>query len=210
MFRLSSFIVTLLVASVLPHCSYGILEDELTAALREFLAPYDPYTINNLTDVPVVTDHSDVLLNANVIPVTGFGEIVVTFFEPPIPLISNEVRIETTSDWTWHTDDYTIVGTFNGGEVAYAGKADLFLEGFAINVDFTSDTYSLDPLSVCVDPGSLVIDLTVRSVDAEFEGADDINQDIDANPGLFVDMAEAYFNSISEEIEGIVNGLLCV
>lgn len=41
---------------------------------------------------------------------------------------------------------------------------------FDLKVDFKADSYSLDPMSVCMQPGSFSIDLGVESIEVRGKG----------------------------------------
>ncbi|XP_045613622.1 uncharacterized protein [Procambarus clarkii] len=210
MFRFSSFIVTLLVASVLPHCSYGILEEELTAALQAALAPHDPIVFPRINDLHVVTDHADLVFNANDTVHGGFSNIVVTFFQPPVPLVSKQTKVDAVVNVTFRTEDYSLAGTFNGEEMYSSGTADLEFILFGLNVDFLTEEITLDPLGGCIEEGSLVMDFTIGSMIADFEGAEEISAHIEEEAQALIEIAQNIFNENSLALEEFLNSLACV
>nr|XP_045592185.1 uncharacterized protein LOC123754072 isoform X2 [Procambarus clarkii] len=210
MLRFVTFLAVTLLASASPASRLRILEGELTTILQEALAPYDPLTIQSLTDVHVVTNDADVLYNAVNTAVTGLSQIVVNNFSPPIPLISKAVTIEATVTIDAHSDDYSIAGTFQGADIAASGVSDLRLNGLDITIHFKADSYSLLPISLCVKEGSLSIKLSVVSVESALEGAGGINDEIEANGPAVLELIANKFNENSAEIETLINNALCV
>ncbi|KAK8729088.1 hypothetical protein OTU49_008622 [Cherax quadricarinatus] len=210
MLGLASIFSAILLASAIPFTSVGVLEPELTALLQEYLTPLDPATIDALTDLHIVTDHSDLLFSGTDVVVSGFSNIVVTLFEPPIPLISKAVRLDTVIDvLSIHTDNYELTGTFNGADSLNSGKADLTLNEFGVNIFFRADSYSVEPLSLCIEQGSLTVELTVTSIISELEGADDINADIDANGPALLELVDKLLEENSDLLEEVLNNALC-
>ncbi|XP_069162046.1 uncharacterized protein [Procambarus clarkii] len=210
MLRFVTFLAVTLLASASPASRLRILEPELTVILQDALAPYDPLTIESLTDLHVVTSDADVLYNAVNTAVTGLSEIVVNNFSPPIPLISKAVKIETTVTIDAHSDDYSIAGTFQGADIAASGVSDLRFNGLDIIIHLKADSYTLLPFSLCVQEGSLSIELSVASIDSALEGAGGINDEIEANGPVVLELVANLFNENSAEIETILNNALCV
>ncbi|MHC3869039.1 hypothetical protein ACXONR_09585, partial [Streptococcus thermophilus] len=74
---------------------------------------------------------------------------------------------------------------------------------------FKTDSYSLSPVSACIQPGSLTVQLSADKILANFEGADEINKDINENADALLEQIEAQINALAPEIEASINALLC-
>ncbi|KAG7172835.1 hypothetical protein Hamer_G022830 [Homarus americanus] len=205
MLRFTILLATVLVASAHPS-NVGIFEKELTEALQKFLGPRDPHIIANITGLHITTDHSSITFNAYDTEMSGFANVVVTFFEPPIPLITKIVKMNVMMDMVkFHTDDYSLSGTFNGEPTNSAGMGDMIFNKFGMNLVLKAESYKLEPVKLCVQEGSLTVDLTVESID----GADDINADIDANGPTLMEGVQVFVNENADVIVAVINGALC-
>nr|XP_027209752.1 uncharacterized protein LOC113803197 [Penaeus vannamei] len=209
MLRLASFLLTLGIALAQPLDK--ILEGDLTALLQEALAPYAPATVPAITNLNIVTDHSSFLFNATNVEVAGFGLVEVTSFVPPVPLLSKHVSMSLRVPLlTALTQDYSLTGVHDGTPTEAAGTGQLKFTNFDLKVDFKADSYSLDPMSVCMQPGSFSIDLGVESIESNLEGAGEVNDDINTEGPALLEGVEAQINARSDDIEQLVNGALCV
>ncbi|XP_071541561.1 uncharacterized protein [Panulirus ornatus] len=209
MLRAIAFLgAALLVAA---HPAERILEHDLTVILQEALAPYDPTVIDAVSDLNVVTDHSSFTFNANSVETSGFSKLEVTNFVPPIPYVSHSVAMTLSIPrLAFHTLDYTLVGTHNGQAVTHAGAGDVTMNVFGVQVKFKTESFSLDPISVCVEHGTLTMDLSVDTIDAALEGADEINSDIIADGPALLEGVEQTLNANADNIVNQINNALCV
>merc|ERR1711915_600574 len=101
-------------------------------------------------------------------------------------------------------------GTFNGEPYSASGVGDLIISGLQFTVDFTAESYSLTaPVSICVGAGSFSVDVVADSIEANFVGADEINEDINNNAESLLEQIEAQINAKGTEIEDAINASLC-
>ncbi|XP_063594736.1 uncharacterized protein LOC134771674 isoform X1 [Penaeus indicus] len=211
MLRLAFPILLALGGALAQPLADKILEGDLTTLMQEALAPYDPSTVPAITNLNIVTDHGSFLFNATNVVVAGFGLVEVTSFVPPVPLLSKHVSMSLRVPLLEAlTQDYSLIGDHVGTPIDAAGTGQLKFTNFDLKVDFKADSYSLDPMSVCVQPGSFSIDLGVESIESNLEGAGEINDDINAEGPALLEGVEAQINANSDAIEQLVNGALCV
>ncbi|KAF2366996.1 hemolymph juvenile hormone binding, partial [Trinorchestia longiramus] len=189
---------------------YRIFEGELTALLTKFLTPLDPATLQD-TYLAMSNPHFvDVQLVLYDGKCQGFSVVLVTQFEPPLPLISNKMKFTVKmNSVNVLADDYDMTGSFYGYPVQGSGAMNLTLEGLVSDITFETDEFSSDPMKICVRHGSFNIVLSASRVTGMFEGMPVVNSNMNlAGPFLLTEL-QKNLNDNGEAVEEALNDILC-
>ncbi|CAL4143951.1 unnamed protein product [Meganyctiphanes norvegica] len=189
-----------------------IMEDELTKILQEALAPNDPYFLPYTTTCYYTNSTSSIELNATNPIMSGFEDIVVTNFDPPIPLFSKQVSLTTVvSNLTLSTTNYSMVAVCNyTNEIHQAhGAAYLAFSNLKVVQKFKADEYSKDPVRICVKCGTLTIDISYDSVEGNFEDGGLMNSMISIFGEILKDMVLDKLAENQYVLEDSLNDALC-
>lgn len=208
MMKVAIFVAFLALAAAKPQ---RMFEKEITRALRSYLAPYDPLTVDVVSDINIVTDHSEIVFGASDVNIDGLTSIVCTSFAPPIPFITTHFSTSIRfGELAGTAPSYSMTGTFDEEEYESTGLGELTISGLAYKVDFRVTSYSLsDPFYMCIKKGTLRLQVSAEDVVAAFEGADDVNDDINNNYASILGQIEDQLNAKAPELEDAFNAALC-
>ncbi|XP_068231524.1 uncharacterized protein [Palaemon carinicauda] len=186
----------------------NIFEDVITEELIKFWTPYDPHTFPTISNLKVDHDDTHLVFNFEEATFSGMANVQCHHFEPPVltkevTVVVNHLKVDL------HSTAYTVEGTLNGEPLSAAGAAELTAHNLGGTFKFDADSYSLEPVSLCVAPGTLTIDLVVESLIANFENAEALNHEIDTRGPELVDILEADFMFYADEIVAFLNSKLC-
>ncbi|XP_064079372.1 uncharacterized protein LOC135196450 isoform X2 [Macrobrachium nipponense] len=204
-------IVILSVVAILAKASpapVGLFENEITKALQKALKPLDPVVVPAITDLHITTDHSSILFSATDVNFSGLSSIACTKFTPPIITKRTAMALKF-GDLVGKTSSYTMKGEFEAAPYDASGVGELSISGLRFSVDFKTASYSISPVSVCIQPGSLSGKISADKILANFEGADEINKDINENADALLEQIEAQINALAPTIEATINAVLC-
>ncbi|XP_064080134.1 uncharacterized protein LOC135197099 [Macrobrachium nipponense] len=206
------FKTTLLVAAFAAFASAmpepNMFEDLITAEIQKALQPYDPHTVPAIHNLNVTHDDTSLLFNFEEATFSGFSDIVCTKFNPPI--LTKKVVLslmDITADFK--AVSYTVEGHLNGQPLSASGAAELVVHGFGVTLTVHLDSYSLSPVSICIAPGTCDLDLSVESLEARFENADELNHELESRAAELVEILQADILQYSEEIVAFLNSKLC-
>lgn len=187
-----------------------LFEGELTALLREFLTPLDPALIEQ-TSMPISVANTDLHLVVEDVECTGFSVVDVTVFNPPLPLLSNQVKLAMVmKSVKLDATSYNLTGVFLGSPVAESGTVWLSLQNLNIEMTFDADEFSTDPqVVICVKRGTFHISLTVAAVTGEFQGMPQVNTHMDLVGPIIIEQIQANINKNSDAMEDKLNAIFC-
>ncbi|XP_053645765.1 uncharacterized protein [Cherax quadricarinatus] len=210
MFRVATVFTVAFLLSQVPSYTSGVFEREVTTLLQDKLKDHHPYTIPTIPALNASTYFISLLFSANNTILTGFDKAYITKFVPPLPLISDAVKIEgMIENMHFYTEDYSLHGMYRGYHMSASGRADLTMEKFTIKVFFRAAKYTLLPMSFCIKTNSLVLKLDVDSITCNLQGAPLVSAIISANEGTFMHLAEERVNENTRAMEAAINSVTC-
>ncbi|XP_076053232.1 uncharacterized protein LOC143032400 [Oratosquilla oratoria] len=187
-----------------------LFEGELTLELQSLLSSFDPHTIPTITDIHVVTDHSDFHASATDLVVSGFSGIEVEHLDLAIPGVSHKVQVAIAfPKLDARTNDYSVHGTHDGVEMTGSGAAHLTFHGVSASVHLETDSISFTPLSICVKAGTLAFHLENTSIEGHLDGLDEINAHLDVELAELIAGVVADLNAQAPSYETTINTVLC-
>ncbi|XP_068250510.1 uncharacterized protein [Palaemon carinicauda] len=186
----------------------GLFEAEITKALQAVFSVLDPIRVPSVTDLHITTDHSSIFFSATDASITGLSSIACTKFTPPI-LTKRTVMAIKLGDLKGNTPSYTMTGEFEGASYEAAGVGEISISGLAFTTEFKTESYGMSPVSICIRPNTLELTLSADEILANFEGADEINQDIMEHAPALLKQIEDQMNAVAPVIESGLNAVLC-
>ncbi|XP_018020514.1 uncharacterized protein LOC108676872 [Hyalella azteca] len=187
-----------------------IFEGELTQLLIQFLSPLDPATLQEAQLAMSNEKLIDVQLVLYEGQCRGFSAVQVTLFEPPLPFISNKLKLSIgMSSVVITAKRYNMTGSFFGSPVQGSGAANLTFADLVLDVTFETEEFSSDPLRVCLRYNSFNINLSASSITGNFEGMEQVNSNMDKAGPFILEELQKNINKKGPEIEDAINNQLC-
>ncbi|XP_066981239.1 uncharacterized protein [Macrobrachium rosenbergii] len=196
-------------ASVVATQFEGIVEDEITKILREFLRQYDPYRVPYVDDLHfVLEDGSDIHLAFKHAHLEGFSVVNCTGFSPPI--FGSKVALQFQMErLRFPAEHYSADGTLKSQPYSAAGEGEMVAHLLTGDISFDTDAFSLSPLSVCAKDGTLDIDLSVARLEGIFENGEELSAEFEAYGSVLIDDLQNWLLQYSRFLVALFNNFMC-
>ncbi|XP_076052712.1 uncharacterized protein LOC143032138 [Oratosquilla oratoria] len=204
------FIIVTLAVSAAWAKPGRIFEDMATSQLQDFLRPFDPFTVSEISDAHIATDHTDVMLSATDVVLTGLSLIEVTELQLALPGLSKKVKVAVKiPELDVRTDNFHINGVHDYNFIDGSGSGYVTFRGVTGGVSFDTDKVGLSPIKLCISPGSMVFSLENTSIEGHLDGLDLLNAHISDEVAHVVADFLDKLNAETEMIEDLMNVFFC-